>query len=425
MSNHNKISLQSAILMNINIMAGAGIFINIALLTQHLQLFGGSLYFIIGCFMFPLIFTFAQLVQRYPSGGFYAFAQPISPLLGFVSCWSYFFGKLGSAALYLTVISRMLIALFPNVFGSISPFIISLAILALFLYFNCQNMKIGVIIQKFFVSAKVIPMLILIGLGVYHFDINIFNQYPFNVPYLNFVLMLPSVLYCFSGFEAACSISRNIENASVNAPKAIFYSFLSVIVLYIGFQTLISMMLMPNIENISGYSEAYPYLMSLMPCSPFMQAKLATLMSLTIGFSAIGAAYGILFSNSWNLYTLAEHNHTFAATTLAQLNKHNIPHYTVLVEGAFCTLFLLLSNGNPITLQQISTLGGVITYSISTIAFLYSSSSSRLMGWLSLGTCTGLFIACIISMLKYSTGSLYLFIGLISLGIAMYWANQK
>ncbi|MBP9765490.1 hypothetical protein KBD08_04100, partial [Candidatus Babeliales bacterium] len=67
----------------------------------------------------------------------------------------------------------------------------------------------------------------------------------------------------------------------------------------------------------------------------------------------------------------------------------------------------------------------VITYSISTIAFLHTSSSSRLMGWLSLGTCTGLFIACIISMLKYSTGSLYLFIGLISLGIAMYWANQK
>lgn len=421
----HKISLQSAILMNINIMAGAGIFINIVDLTKELSIFGGLLYFAVGCFMFPLIFTFAKLVEIFPSGGFYAFGKPMHTFLGFLSCWCYFFGKLASVTLYMGVVTTFLRQLFPYPFESINPLLISLSILAIYIILNCLNMRIGLIIQKIFVSCKTIPLLGLIALGIYHFDIDLISTYRFDIPAQSFIFMLPLVLYCFSGFEAACSVSRNIENASKNAPKAIFYSFFTVILIYVGFQTLVSFMLLPDITNISSYAQAYPYLMSLTPTSAFVQAKLATAISFLIGLSAMGAAYGILFSNSWNLYTLAEHKHTFASQALTTLNKYSIPYVSVLCEGLICALFLWVTGGNKIPLQQISTLGGTITYTISTLAFLYTTTKSRCLGYLSLITCSGLIASCIASILKHNIASLYLFIAMTIIGMLMYWINQE
>jgi len=406
-------------------MAGAGIFINIAILTQKLQLLGGLLYLLVGCFTFPLIFTFAQLTQMYPVGGFYAFARPMSPFLGFISCWSYFFGKLASVALYLHVVTRFLQQLLPYPFADIHPLAISLGILALYMYLNCQNLRTGVIIQQCFASAKTIPMILLIILGIYHFDIELFSLFPFTEPYMNFIFTLPSVLYCFSGFEAACSVSRNIENAQVNAPKAIFYSFFSIILIYIAFQTLIGMMLMPNIANIGDYTQAYPYLMQLVPTNLWLQTKLATAISFLIGFSAMGAAYGILFSNAWNLYTLAQNNHTFADKAIVTLNKHSAPQTAVFAEGLICALFLMLTGGNQLALQQISTLGGTVMYTISSIAFLRINPNTRLLGTLSLITCSGFIVSCLISAYQHNSVSLYLFTSLLLLGTLMYWACQK
>lgn len=424
MNNHS-ITLQAAILMNLNIMAGAGIFINIVRLTQELGIFGGFLYFMVGCFMFPLIFTFAKLVETFPSGGFYAFARPISPFLGFMSCWSYFFGKLASVTLYLHVSATFLSKLMPYPFAYLHPLITCLSILGLYMYLNCLNLRTGVIIQKCFATSKIVPLLGLMGLGIYHFDINIIHELHQQYEYMNFIYMIPLVLYCFSGFEAACSVSRNIENAEKNAPKAIFYSFFSIILIYIMFQTLISMLLIPNIGALESYAQAYPYLMTLVPVHPWIQAKLATTISFLIGFSAMGAAYGILFSNSWNLYTLAQNKHTFAHNALTSLNKHSIPQAAVFVEGAICALFLWVTSGNQVPLQQISTLGGTITYTISSIAFLYSATRSRYLGYLSLITCSGFIGSCIVSALKYNINSLYLFMAMFCAGMLMYWAVSK
>jgi APA family basic amino acid/polyamine antiporter len=323
------------------------------------------------------------------------------------------------------VVTTFLRQLFPYPFDTINPIWISLGILAIYIFLNCLNMRIGLIIQKIFVTCKTIPLLALIALGIYHFDIDLISAYHFDTPIQSFIYMLPLVLYCFSGFEAACSVSRNIEDAKKNAPKAIFYSFFTVILIYVAFQTLVGFMLKPVIEILSSYAQAYPYLMSLTPTSAFIQGKLATAISFLIAFSAMGAAYGILFSNSWNLYTLAEHNHTFANQALTRLNKYSIPYMAVLCEGLICMLFLWITGGNKIPLQQISTLGGTITYTISTLAFLYTATQSRTLGYLSLITCSGLIASCIASTLNHNITSLYLFIAMTMVGILMYWATRK
>lgn len=420
MSLTRKISLKSAILMNLNIMAGAGIFVNIVDLTRELGLLAGLLYLGVGLFMFPLIFTFAQLVKVYPSGGFYSFARPISPFLAFLSTWTYFFGKLASASFLVHVATMFLQKLLPDVLGGVSAVAIDLAILTIFIFLNSLNVRIGVIIQNCFFVAKSIPLFLLIALGVYHFDINLLHDLS-SASFSNFVIMLPLVLYCFSGFESACSISRNIENASKNAPKAIFYSFFSIISIYVLFQTIVAMMLLPQVAMISNYADAFPYLTSLMPVSAYVQTKLATAISFLIGFSAMGAAYGLLFSNAWNLYTLAEHGHTFGSTKIASLNRHAVPFCAVLVEGLICGLFLVITGGAKIPLQQTAALGCTITYTVSSLAFLMLAIGSRWTGVLSLLTCMGFIVSCVLSAMKYNFTSLYLFSMMLAFGIFMYF----
>ena len=55
MSRSQKLSLFSAILININIMLGSGIFINTAVLTQQAGSLGALVYPIVGLLLFPLL----------------------------------------------------------------------------------------------------------------------------------------------------------------------------------------------------------------------------------------------------------------------------------------------------------------------------------------------------------------------------------
>jgi amino acid transporter len=424
MTKTHKISLQSAILMNLNIMAGAGIFVNIVDLTRSLGLLAGFLYLGVGLFMFPLVFTFARLVQLYPSGSFYAFAKPVSPFLGFMSAWSYFFGKLASATFLMHVAATFLQKLLPNLLGSYRLLTIDLTILAIFMCLNLLNLRIGLIIQRCFFAAKFIPMLCLIVLGLFYFDLNLLADVQV-VPFSNFIIMLPLVLYCFSGFEAACSVSRNIEDASKNAPKAIFQSFFSIIAVYFIFQTLASMMLCANIASLTGYAEAFEFLGRLVPVASWIQIKLATAVSFMIGFSAMGGAYGLIFSNAWNLYALAEFEHVLGSKKLLTLNAHGIPLYAVLVEGIICASFMFITGGAKIPLQQTATLGCTLTYTISTIAFLLLSGTARCTGILSLLTCAGFIAACVFSAISSSFTSLYLFGIMFAGGFVMYFICSK
>lgn len=424
MSTSHKISLQSAVLMNLNIMAGAGVFVNILDLTSSLGIFGGLLYLAVGLFMFPLVFTFARLVQAYPSGGFYAFAKPISPFLGFLSAWTYFFGKLASATFLIHVSATFLQKLVPAFFGCLNLLMLDFLMLFLFLCLNFLNLRIGILIQRSFFVSKSVPLIMFIALGVYYFDINVLQDLQF-VDFSNFIVMLPLVLYCFSGFEAACSISRNIENAEKNAPKAIFYSFFCIIAVYVAFQTLVGMMLASQVGVLAGYADAFFYLSSLIPVASLIQAKIATMISFMIGFSAMGAAYGLLFSNAWNLYSLAEHGHTFAQHKLSLLNKHAVPIYAVMAEGLICALFLLVTGGAKIPLQQTASLGCTLTYTISSIAFLILFSTSNIIGLLSLLTCSGFIAACIFSAKTYNFTSIYLFMAMLLFGFLMYFLCSK
>ena len=94
MSTDHKLSLKTALFINVNVMLGIGIFMNTIVLTKIAGAFAFVAYALIGIMMLPLIISIAELIKMHPQGGFYIYARKeIHPFAGFLSAWGYFVGN--------------------------------------------------------------------------------------------------------------------------------------------------------------------------------------------------------------------------------------------------------------------------------------------------------------------------------------------
>lgn len=158
MSHSKKLSLFSAIIINVNIMIGSGIFINTTELAKRAGMLGALGYALVGLLLLPLVASFVQLISLHPTGGFFSFsAQAIHPAIGFLSTWSYFIAKISSATLVIHVFATIMQKIFP-VFAQTSTFSLDLALLGIILSLNMLNVRTGSKIQGWLMILKLFPL---------------------------------------------------------------------------------------------------------------------------------------------------------------------------------------------------------------------------------------------------------------------------
>jgi len=426
MSEKFKLSLPAAVLININIMLGAGIFLNSITLSKMAGLLGAAVYLIVGIIMLPLVLSIAQLLKIHPAGSFYTFgAREINPITGFLSIWTYFVAKLASSTLMIHFFSKIVQGLIPA-FNGISAITLDIIIISLFTVLNMFNLKAGSRIQYMFMIFKAVPILFVILSGIFLFTTH--NIVPENIIWSGFFTSIPLVIYAFTGFESACSLSRHIKNPDKNAPKAIMISYGLVILILFTFQFLFYSVLGPQIAKAVEYFEIFPALLNVIMHSQLFKFKLQAILQLAIASSALGGAYGILFSNNWNLYALVENKHVFFPNLLGKLNKYKMPFVCIIIESLICVAYLMLTNGEKIPLQQISAFGSTIAYSISSLALLFACLRDKSKVWLpvlALFNCAILLILCIKGFFESGTNLLPLFVGIIVFGIVMFKSTAK
>jgi len=434
---HHQLSLPAAVLININIMLGTGIFINTTPLAQRAGALGAFGYPIIGLLMLPLIICIVHLLRLHPAGGFYTFGRKeISPFAGFISAWGYFTGKLASATLTIHTAVMLIQSIIPSL-AAIPPLYLDAIILTLFITLNMLHIKTGENIQKMFIVFKVIPIAFILLVGVFFMQ-----GAHFTAPHYFWAglpSILPLVLYATVGFEAACSLSSKIKDAQRNAPRAILISYAIVILIATLFQFIFYGIHGDLFALFKDFREPFPALMQLvLPHSARLQEIASGILHLGIAMSALGGGYGILFTNSWNLLTLAENNHVVKAKTVARLNSYHIPFFCVLTEGAICALYLFITKGYQIPLQQVGALGSIIAYTVSALALLYArknalnnslnSSASPASIWLpilGLTNCALLTASCVYSLVYNGASSLIIFASLLVFGICMFWYTAQ
>jgi len=419
-----KLSLPAAILININIMLGAGIFINTPDLAQRAGWLGFLAYAVVAILMLPLILAIAELLRRHPTTGFYGFgSSEIHPFIGFISTWSYFTSKLASCTIMIHASVQFTQYLVPTL-AAISPYIFDVGIITFFLLCNMLNMQTGSAIQKTFICFKLLPVIFIILSGIIFFNVDTFVIEPQTMQ--NFYTTIPLVLYAILGFEAACSLSNRIENPEKNAPLAVLISFGVVIILSVLYQFFFYAILGPQLAG-APYSSVFSlFINTVMPFSQAVRMKLLGLMQMGIAISALGGAYGIYFSNSWNLHTLATYKHIYFPDFFTKLNQHAIPYMCILTEGFLTFLYLAITKGEATSLRQLSAFGSAITYTLSALALvaaLWRNRTSQMLyiiAWLAVCNCMVLLASCVNNFMINGIQTLYVFLVILIFGTIMY-----
>lgn len=419
MSTHKHISLFTAVLLNINIMIGTGIFINTAGLAQKVGFWGTSVYLLVGLAMFPLVITIAQLLRHFPGGGFYTFgASAIHPFVGFLSTWSYFFGKLGSATLGIHIFNSIVQPLIPGA-HMLSLWWMDIFILSLCILLSTYNVQTGTTIQRYLILAKATPLIFVILSGIFWWQ----RLYlPSTPPELTlFTDAMPLVLFSLLGFEAVCALSSQIENPAKNGWRAVIISYLVVICLYVLYQLFFFSIVGPNLTGAQNYQQAFYMLFTTLFSTEWLQTTGRWLALLFVGSSALSGAYGILFANQWNLHSIAQKNLFLGSSILQRRNKRHMPYVCALLEGIVCIVYLYITSGQQFILQQLAAFGSTLTYTLSTLALLACASvPEKFLAFLSLCSCMLLLTTCIISFMHNGTATLQLFCAILCIGALLF-----
>jgi APA family basic amino acid/polyamine antiporter len=410
-------------------MLGAGIFLNTTRLAHYAGWLGFLAYAFVGVLMLPLILTIAELLRRHPTTGFYGFGTAeLSPFIGFISTWSYFTSKLGSCTIMIHSSVLFIQEIVPTL-KAVSPFVFDTCLITFFLMCNMLNMKTGAAIQKVFIFFKLLPVLFVIICGFLFFNTDSFMATTHSLQ--EFYTTIPLVLYAIMGFEAACSLSNRIENPEKNAPRAVLTSFGIVITLSILYQLLFYTILGAPLES-AQYSSAFGlFINNILPQSPLIRMKLLGLMQMGIAISALGGAYGIYFTNSLNLLTLAQKKHIFMSSLFAKLNAQAIPYMCILTEGFLTFLYLALTRGEAMPLQQLSAFGCTITYTLSSLALVAAlwrkpaSKSLSIIAWLAVCNCLILLASCVNNFMINGVQILCMFVTILIFGTVMYVMTEK
>lgn len=431
MSSSFKLSLPAAILININIMLGAGLFINTLTISKRTGILGPFLYLLIGLLVFPLVLAIAKLLKIYPAGSFYTFgSKGINKGAGFFAIWAYFCSTLASCTLMIHFFSQVIHSLFPKL-QVLNIFTIDLMILLIFSILNMLNLRSGSRIQILFLILKSVPILFVVLSGILLFSTD--NIILNNAFWDGIVPSIAISIYVFTGFEAACSLSRHIKNPDKNAPKAVLFSFAIIVLTVFLFQFFFYNLVGSELINkTTEYFQIFPTLLnSIFSNSPVLKLKLQALLQIFVACSALGGAYGILSSNIWNLYTIAENKHTYLPNILEKLNKFGIPFICVFIEIFIIILYLMITKGDRISLAQTSSLGSTIAYSISVISLLITThkiknfSSTIIIPILGIISCVIFISMCINGFILHGIIPLFTYLALLIFGVIMFFATRK
>lgn len=399
MSSTQEIGILRGVLININIMIGASLFVNPNPLANLVGPWGFCSYLLCALLFLPVILSIAELATLHPvSGGLYVYSKEhLHPFAGFISGWSYFIGKTASCAFLTDAFVKYFYTRIPALQGYPRIYydflLIGLMILA-----NIYGMRIGGRIQYLFTTLKMIPAFFVIVVGAFYFTAT-----NFDAPALlhNMGNTLPIVALAYSGFEVTCLIAHMIKDSHKNARTVILTSFATVVVIYALFQM--------AIFGALGYSltTTNEPVLALANKAFAAYPLVGALINGFVFCSVMGGCFGILTSNCWNLHRLGHDKLLPFNTLLTRVNAQSVPWVSLIIEGLIiCTI--LAVNTQQVALQNMAIFGIVISYLLSTLAAFAASRHGklrRLYQWIPLAGIVSCFLILIMCLQKlFSSG---------------------
>lgn len=405
----NKITLTRAVLFCLNILIGAGLFLNPKVLVG----IAGPLcfvgYLIAAAILFPLILCLAELATFKPvSGGLYVYSKEyLNQSLGFLSAWSFFIAKTVSAIFILHSFTAFVQSHTPLLSG-IPVLFLDYFVVSFIAFLNMVGVSVGGRAQYVFTAFKIIPLIFAFLCGFSLFD-HTFFMLPISQP-TSLLHIIPVSLYTLVGFEVICSIGGMVKDPEKNIKRAMLFSF----GLIVAIGTLFTAVLYAMLGPVVAQSHEALLMLGVKMGLPV----LGRIINGIVFVSLVGGAFSMILSNCWNLYALAEDGHFPFKKFLTKINRFHVPWVSLIIE-VLIAIFVITITTSQVPLQNMSIFALFICYILTALAAykaLLIEKRTSISKWVPLAavfTCSVVVGQCLRNIYRFGVSFSFLFVFLL------------
>jgi amino acid transporter len=340
--NQKKISIITAILINVNIMVGAGIFISPPQSASVAGQWGFLGWTLAALILLPLVLCLSKLSALNPgAGGLYSYTRKVmGPHFGFLCGWIYFIGCVGAESLQMTVLRDLVIQELSLPWLAKNIWVFNAVVVGVVFLLSQFSMRVLGSIQSKVTLVKLSPIFFVLLM----FVLSPFSEHHSEaIPLSDFDLStifkaVPFAIFGFWGFESCVNISHRIEGGKSAAAKAMLISFLLVTIIYTVFHyellaTMGSSAL--STEKIQGYVRYLGWAnLSVIKIS-------AIFLSLAISISYFNAIFSEMSAYSFSLSSMAKAKDVFLPSPISWMNRNSQPSGAMVVNSL--VLFLMIT----------------------------------------------------------------------------------
>jgi APA family basic amino acid/polyamine antiporter len=343
----------------INYTVGSGIFVLPALVAGVVGGAAPAVYLVCVIAMGCVVACFAASGSRVSlSGGTYGYAEAaFGPYAGFVVAMSLFVTCILAGAAVMTAFVGTLGKLSPGFDAPYVKFALITVIYAALTIINIRGVKLGSVLVQTVTAAKLIPLLILVGVGLFFID-------PHNLAWPG----LPAssqmsrasamLIFAFMGVEGAICSSGEVRDPSKTVPKSILLGLSSVAVLYIAIQVVAQGVLGTDLP-----------LETKAPLAATAKRILGSggemLVLIGASISMLGYIVGDVLAAPRVLFALGRDR--LLPSSLAAIHPvHKTPHIAIIVYSSICLLLAVTSTFE--TLLVLAVLSALVVYFICCLA---------------------------------------------------------
>jgi APA family basic amino acid/polyamine antiporter len=402
--------------MSVGVMIGSGIFLLPTVLAPYgwISLLGWLLT-CSGTIVLSLVLARLAGTTDHAGGPYAYVKESFGDLAGFLIGWGYWVGVVFGVTAIAVGFAGYMGSVFP-IFAanSLTQALVAAAGIGVLTWVNVKGVSEAATVQLVMTILKIIPLIVIIGLGIIYGDIDNFPAFnPQGLPVTEALASTALLtMWAFIGIEAAVIATDDVESPKKTIPIAVVSAAVTVSCLYVGASIAI-MFLVPS--DVLALSE-----------SPFVDAAshMGTGGALLIGIGALISTAGALNGNIFVMgqMAMAVAADGLAPAVIAKKNRGGAPAGVLIVSSVFSTALLVLNFTEGLVgafsfLISMSTLSILAPYGLSAVAEFKRS-------WLSAKGWAGVALLSVIYTLIAAAGSgwhvFFLGLGLFLLGIPLY-----
>lgn len=342
-----QLGFKEALSITIGVVIGEGIFFKASSVFNNAgsPTLGISAWIIAGIITICCGLSIAEVSSSIPrDGGLYGYLkelynETIAYLYGWVQNIIYYPALIASASI---IFSRQ-VTYFIDL-SKTEQKMLSISLILFFSAIHILSTKTAGKLQIIFTAGKLIPIFLIIIIGIFYNKKDGLTLSNYSVPSnsLGFGSALLSCLWAYDGWISVGNITGEMKNPEKDLPKAIILGLSLIMIVYVS----ISFVFL----KVLGFNNAIDSNRIASDVSLIIFGKVgATLITIGILVSVIGAFNGNLISGSRISYTMANDKLLPFSKSLSKVSKFNTPIYSIILTSSIGIIYVLTGTYESIT----------------------------------------------------------------------------